>query len=62
MQRTLCNCKPTIIARFTGFYQSPCQAGAFAAAARLQRGSAGTPPEPALRYQFRSYLPRLRLG
>jgi len=23
MQRTLCNCKPSIIAWFTGFYQSP---------------------------------------
>jgi hypothetical protein len=35
MQRTLCNRKPTSITRFTGFYQSLCQSGAFAAAVRL---------------------------
>ncbi len=40
MQCTLCNRKPTIIACFTGFYQSPCQSGAIAVAVSLGRYTA----------------------
>ena len=58
MQRTLCNRKPTIIACFTGFYQSPCQSGLL----RLRCGLAGRPRESVFRYDFRSYSPISYLG